>query len=424
MARKQKKIFPAGFPRHQKREKTGIILTFFVFVIVLIAFVLLGRAPAPPEPGAPPAGPLGAAGEALPDWAMAAGPKFKVSPASFSVPDKLASYEAELSIRDDYIWGMAYKLNKFEAWEPVQLECLRYAKTNWCKDQAEAEFRVSLDDFNPGTNYVIAYTCTLKQKTYDCNDGKWLVRSFVVNAPGFEPELPKPEGICVDSDSGEKPEVKGEITLDGEKIFTDECKDYTRLLEGYCEDGEFKTKIVTCPSKCEDGKCAYFSCVESPCRKRGGVCCKKGLGEGEHIADGRFDDEYLECWESCARKKLPDLAVQRVNYKTSIRKGYDGFEVVVANIGEADVTEPFIISGTGGGMALDKPLEPTEIKPPLAPGDIVRVMVHIKEEHIPRGGIGIHADFEIDPEDAINEKSETNNDWRGIIQFDGAVYRY
>ncbi|MBW3018289.1 hypothetical protein KY325_03960, partial [Candidatus Woesearchaeota archaeon] len=274
------------------------------------------------------------------------------------------------------------------------------------------------------TNFMIAYSCTLDKKSYNCNDGKWLVRSFIVNAPGFEPATPKPPGICMDTDGGEAPEEKGEITLGGEKIFTDECQDYTRLMEGYCENGEFKTKSITCPSKCENGKCTYFSCIESPCKMRGGTCCHAGLGEGGHIADGRFDDEYLECWESCAQRKLPDLTVEDVFYKTSIKKGFKGFEVVVGNAGNEAVTEPFVITGNGGGMALDKPLEITEVSPPLAAKDAVRVMVYIADENVPKGGIGINVDFKVDYNNDIKEKNEQNNNWRGIVQFDGNVYRY
>ncbi|MCK4670693.1 MAG: hypothetical protein KAT43_05830 [Nanoarchaeota archaeon] len=424
MVNRHKKLFPAGFPRHHKREKSGIVITFVIFVVILIVFIVLGRSPGPMEPGSPPAGPFGAAGAALPDWAKSAGTRLQISPAVFSVPDKLATYNADISVKDSYIWGMVYKLNKFDAWEPVKLNCLRYVKTNWCKDSATASIRVSLDDFNPGTNYILAYTCTLKQKTYDCNDGKWLVRPFTLNAPGYEPEPPKGSGVCVDSDGGEVPEVQGDITVSGEKIFTDECQDYTRLLEGYCDNGNFKTKSITCPSKCENGKCTYFSCVESPCRMRGGTCCRAGLGEGAHIAEGRFDDEFLECWESCSKRKLPNLAIQNVFYKTSVKSGHKGFEVVIVNNGEETITEPFIISGTGGGMALDKPLEDAEITPPLEPGNIVRVMIYIKNEYVPKGGIGLNAEFKIDADNQIKEKNEQDNDWRGIIQFDGGVYRY
>ena len=62
--------------------------------------------------------------------------------------------------------------------------------------------------------------------------------------------------ICVDSDGGNNPNIKGTVTI-GSQTYTDICASGTTLKEHYCSNNQLQTSVITCPtgSICQNGVC-------------------------------------------------------------------------------------------------------------------------------------------------------------------------
>ncbi len=95
---------------------------------------------------------------------------------------------------------------------------------------------------------------------------------------------------CIDYDGGRNYYQKGNLTR-GENVFWDACKNFTGLVEYYCEQNASRSEEIQCP---EDYECYYGKCVNTtlPCLQEGEVgekfpwndCCA-GLTKGEFISD-------------------------------------------------------------------------------------------------------------------------------------------
>ena len=61
---------------------------------------------------------------------------------------------------------------------------------------------------------------------------------------------------CVESDSGKDYNVKGKTEVDLSKLEKEDvCASSKTLFEQYCEKGDLKTELYTCPNACLDGAC-------------------------------------------------------------------------------------------------------------------------------------------------------------------------
>ncbi|MBD3259916.1 hypothetical protein GF371_04780 [Candidatus Woesearchaeota archaeon] len=403
-----------------KNPKILIILLVIFFVIVLI--LVLRKPAVPVEPGLP-KGPIGAAGQALPDWLTIAKTKMQMFPSDFELHETTET-AASVKIRDDYVFGYIYVLSRDNKWLPVKLDCPRFKKTNWCRGKVETFIPVSLDLLSAGDNFVIAYTCSIeKGKEHDCNGGKWLLLPFYISGPGTVrggPELQTPKGPCTDSDEGKDYYKQGTVTFPG-GTYIDECKDYTRLLEGYCEGDVFVTETFSCPGQCEDGICKEMLCKESLCRKRNGFCCPIGTGVGRHIGEGRFDDDRFECYSRCQETSQADLVIDSIVFLDKTDSESIEVGVYVKNIGGGKSTGTFYVAGEM--MNSDETIISGVYKQDIEPDDRAYLRMEIPTSTLPYRSLGPSLKLYADSEDSIEELDEFNNEWMGSVRFSGTVHK-
>ncbi|MFH1056128.1 MAG: hypothetical protein V1744_08555 [Candidatus Altiarchaeota archaeon] len=65
--------------------------------------------------------------------------------------------------------------------------------------------------------------------------------------------------VCTDSDGGKSYGLRGEISLNGKKLWLDSCVNPSQLQEGFCDKGKrfiyYSTLFHSCPNGCYLGKC-------------------------------------------------------------------------------------------------------------------------------------------------------------------------
>ncbi|MBW3017832.1 hypothetical protein KY325_01595 [Candidatus Woesearchaeota archaeon] len=403
-----------------KNPKILIILLVIFFIIV--AIFIIKKPVTPVEPGLP-QGAIGAAGEALPDWLTIAKTKITMFPSDFELFETTET-AASVKVRDDYVFGYIYVLSRDNKWLPVKLDCPRFKDTNWCRGKVETLIPVSLNLLSAGDNFVIAYTCSIKQgKEHDCNGGKWLLLPFYISGPGSVrggPELQTPKGPCTDSDEGKDFYKQGTVVFPG-GTYTDECKDYTRLLEGYCDDDVFVTETFECPGKCEDGICMEMLCAESLCRKRGGFCCPVGTGMARHIGEGRFDDDKFECFSKCGESTNADLVIDSVVFLKDVQDEKIEIGVYVKNIGGGKSTGTFYVAGE---MTNSEELIVAGVyKQDIEAGQKAYIKMDIPTSTLPYRSLGPSFTLFVDSQKSIDEKNEFNNEWVGSVRFSGTVHK-
>jgi hypothetical protein len=403
-----------------KNPKILIILLVIFFIIV--AIVLIRKPATPLEPGLP-KGAIGAAGEALPDWLTIAGKKMTMFPSDFELFE-VSEVAASVKLRDDYVFGYIYVLSRDNKWLPVKLDCPRFKNTNWCRGKVTTLIPISLDLLSAGDNFVIAYSCSIKQgKEHDCNGGKWMLYPFYISGPGSVrggPDTQTPMGPCTDSDEGLDYSKQGTVTFPGDS-FTDECKDYTRVIEGYCKDNIFQTKVFPCEGKCEDGKCMELLCKDSLCRKRGGFCCPIDNGEGRPIGEGRFDDDKFECWSKCGESGSADLVIDSVRFINHEQGEKIEVGIYIKNIGAGKSKGTFYVAGEMQNT--EEIITAGKITSDIEPGEKAYVKMNIPTDGLPVTSLGPEFILTVDSQEDIDEADERNNDWQGTARFGGTVHK-
>jgi hypothetical protein len=106
---------------------------------------------------------------------------------AYSSPDSIYSFEKTngfLSAGDTIIYRTGYYSINGGEWAPFFLGGYLYNDSNvWLKNYAES----SLPIFGEGEHYVIIYSCTLSNASWDCHDNKWQLL-IVNNTPASIPQ--------------------------------------------------------------------------------------------------------------------------------------------------------------------------------------------------------------------------------------------
>jgi len=102
-----------------------------------------------------------------------------------------------------YIYKYGYYYNSMnQLWERFEFMDDTVAGSNWIKEDASTTLRLSRDQFLPGENYVVAYSCKKHNREWKCgcestsNCGMWMLQNFILRNTDFPPE-PIPPGSII-----------------------------------------------------------------------------------------------------------------------------------------------------------------------------------------------------------------------------------
>lgn len=157
-------------------------------------------------------------------------------------------------------------------------------------------------DSDGGRDIFSAASATDQSGTYDdeCVNALTVEERFCEGGSAASKEIPCPAGYecaegacgpvqCIDSDGGEKPDVKGTVTVAG-KDQADSCADKLTVKEYYCDGSQAVSKEMKCAAgkECVSGACVEAQCADSDKGKNTSVAGTATKG-GESSADSCYD---------------------------------------------------------------------------------------------------------------------------------------
>lgn len=161
-----------------------------LIITLLLVFSLTACSSEELPPGPPPVGGsgygqavAGLAG-AMPNWAAPAR-NLVATPAQGFYGDNIIISASNY----DYIYKNAYIFNsQVRVWEKTTLQ--GDAVQDWLRGQAIGGINLDPTKFKEGDNYLVVYACNKSGEIWECNDRKWMLLGFKVNAKaGAIPEL-------------------------------------------------------------------------------------------------------------------------------------------------------------------------------------------------------------------------------------------
>jgi hypothetical protein len=198
-----------------------------IILLVIALFILVGctNTAFPPKPGAP-GGPIGQAVEAQQYYAEPAN-RFLISESTLALKTQDAKI-VNVNVKNQdfvYRYGFIWKDNQWTEFEYTGTT----GNKDWLVGDATATQTISLQDFNEGTTWILAYGCAETNTGFDCNGNKWMLQSVAVKQ--LFPNVPdRPDNSnVVGIDTTEKTETSTEsTTTDNTPDCTDsDAKSYT-----------------------------------------------------------------------------------------------------------------------------------------------------------------------------------------------------
>ena len=187
-------------------------ILIYIFVILMLFFTACSNNELPPEPGAP--------GEGTTDADLKTGGAIKYVPQGYAPPNDIFDNDKQIFFLDQYIVNIdpeepgftlsskvehegayVYKYGyiwKESRWEQYEFPQETVSGSNWIKQDAKTDIKVSKYDVMPGENYIVSYSCKKQngdwkcgcRSDYDC--GYWMLNTFIYRQVDLPPEPEEP----------------------------------------------------------------------------------------------------------------------------------------------------------------------------------------------------------------------------------------
>ena len=106
-------------------------------------------------------------------------------------------YDAE----EYYTWGTFYIYAEDE-WHPIKFDGKYFPGSDWIVGEGRESITLGGRDLPEGKYYAVAYSCERVGNEWDCNDNKWMLRTFTVSHSKLPPAPVKPEPITPEGSFG------------------------------------------------------------------------------------------------------------------------------------------------------------------------------------------------------------------------------